>query len=168
MSILADMDGFDLSFGFPLDYLHQLLYGITNTIADLYCDGPMKSICKDYWKDEKCDIAKLDANAPSKYVDAFKSHISKRSEWKSKEFQSLLLCYKLPCMQDLLATPVFSTLQKLVTAAFILLSSKISVKDDIADRLLHDFVYEFNELFGSCTFVHQFGSFSKDVMSFMG
>jgi len=154
LSVLADLPGFNSIFGYPIDYLHQLLEGITSTMISLLCDGPQNS--QKYWKNHKYDVSTLNRRIkeirPPRDMSAEPKEVTSLSEWKSKDFRLFLLFILLPAFCDLLGEAYYRNLKDLVIASYILLSDSIS-REQLreAERLLQEFERRFNLLYGSAS-----------------
>ena len=152
LSILADLEGFNLVYGFPIDYLHQMCEGVPETFLSIVCAGPSKS--RQYWKNEEYRVAVADERmcsaTPPTMMCVEPKPVSNRSKWKGKDYRMFVLYLFVPIFADLLATRYFENFKKFASASYILISDKITREKLVtAANLMQEFVHEFNVLYGS-------------------
>lgn len=95
-SIMSALDGFDCIWGFPLDYMHTILLGVTHQLWT-------------YWRSHHLDPTAhriinnrlLNIKPPSE-IHRSPRALNKNNKWKATEWRSWLLYYSIPCMTDIL------------------------------------------------------------------
>ena len=144
---LVDLIGFNIINGFVVDYMHNILLGIVRTYAKYWTSrGNEYSLSKRQIRLVDKVLIKLTPHTqigrlsrPTKYI----------RYWKARECENWLLYYSGPILSQLLPNKYVEHWAKFVEAVHILLQKEISVQDlDIADFLLHEFVFDSENLYG--------------------
>lgn len=148
--IFNSLHYFHAVFGFPVDYLHAVLLGVTKRTVNLMFDRTSSGQGFQYYIGLKIEsvnqrLAKI--TLPSNMCRP--RPMSDRVHWKAKEWRGFLLYYGLPCLVGVLPEPYLSHFKKLSTAVHILCGRRISVNEvNEADTLLQEFVCEYQTLYG--------------------
>ncbi|KAL7297745.1 hypothetical protein TKK_0008780 [Trichogramma kaykai] len=129
--------------GFPADYMHCCLSGVGKQVTELIL----------------ADLSSNQLQAINNMLDQIKiphqlsrtsRSLKDRSKWKAKEWENFILHYSLPIFYVVLSDDLFSYWKLYVDSLFILLSDKISFETlDLADKMLHLFVYQTKQIFNS-------------------
>lgn len=148
-SVLASLPYFDLINGMIPDYMHCVLLGVCRQVASLWFDSKNHP---NAWylgnETERIDSQLLSILPPNAFSRLPRS-ITVRKFWKAHEWQTWLLYYSLPVLQDVLPKKYFTHWALLVEGISILLGDNIT-REQIAhahDALVY-FVGGFECLYG--------------------
>ena len=146
ISPLAGVPKFDLVYGYVIDYLHTLLLGILFAMLNYIFEN----------KEAASEIPTIDKRlsgiCPPHTMAAQKRLLSEISDWKGKELRLFGLYFVLPCFQGLRKIPArrYEQVRKFVVILQIVLSSYITEDQlQLAERLVNEFVSDFQDLFGA-------------------
>lgn len=149
-SPLINLPYFSPVWGFPVDFMHCVLLGVTRQLTDLWFDPPATN---PFYIGSPNNVYHIDcllenANFPA-YFTRTQRPLSERKFWKATEWYSWLLFLCLPCLWSVLPNIYFSHFCILVEAVFLLLQ-KSATKADVnkADALLYSFVAKMQILYG--------------------
>lgn len=123
-SILLELSAFDMVWGFPIDYMHGILLGVTKQIWDMWSTAG----CKVHFKSQ--DIKKI-SDRLQKLTPVHEIHRLPRSffdkaKWKASEWRSWLLFYSLICLRGILPDPALHHLALLIKSVYVLLKCNIT------------------------------------------
>lgn len=144
-----------LVFGIPIDYMHAVLLGTVKRLVGFWFDET-SSGKRYYIKKFEPEIDKILSNItlPSKIATRPKL-ISKRAQWKAKDYAAFLLHYGLPCLEKYLPSVYIENFRDLCNGIFLLLTDSISPVDlHEAHNYLSKFVKSFNLLYGTKNMVY--------------
>ncbi|KAL7290659.1 hypothetical protein TKK_0015420 [Trichogramma kaykai] len=127
--------------GYPADYMHTCCAGVGKQVLEL-----ILSTLSTY------DIIKIDEYMSEIAVPHQLSRscrlLKERKDWKAKEWENFILHYSLPVFKSVLSDLMYNYWKLFVDSMFIILSDKISFTDlDLADEMLHHFVYRTRKIF---------------------
>ena len=141
-SALINIPYFPLVWGFPSDFMHSNLLGVTRQLAKLWFDSPADS---QYYIGSPNNEARInsllhDMKTPS-FVARKPRPISQRKYWKASEWYNWL--FMLPCLIGILPNVYYVHMCLLVEGIYLLLQKSIS-QDEVnrADALLFEFLLE--------------------------
>lgn len=167
-STLVKLQGLDLVWGLPPDYMHCVLEGVTKQVTELWlsCSGSAWYIGRHM----KLINGRLCSMRPPITFARSGRPLSDRAYWKAAEWRSWLLFYCLPCVSDVLPRSYASHFALLVKAVFLLLKDVVMEAEVCtAESLLVTFVQQTGKLYGQSTMtfnVHQLLHLSKAVRMF--
>lgn len=150
VSCLVSLPSFEIINGFGVDYMHCILLGVTRKLLDLYLNT--KNHKKSFYIN-KAKLAILDRRLLSIKaiieISRKPRSLKHRSDFKASEFIYILLYYFPVCLIGILKPKYLVNFQRLSSAIYLLLKSKITREDIInAEEQLNIFVEEFELLFG--------------------
>lgn len=118
-STLIKLQGLDLVWGLPPDYMHCVLEGVTKQVTQLWlsCTGSSWYIGRHL----KLVDARLCSVRPPIILSRLGRPLSDRSYWKAAEWRSWLLLYCLPCVFSILPWAYVAHFALLTQAVFFLL-----------------------------------------------
>ncbi|XP_018373627.1 PREDICTED: uncharacterized protein LOC108767945, partial [Trachymyrmex cornetzi] len=123
-TILLQLEYFDFVWGFPIDYMHGDLLGVTRQMLDIWTT-PNSPV---YINPKILKI--IDNNlvhiTPVKEIHRMPRSVSQRSKWKASEWRSWLLFYCLPCLQGHVPEKIMHHMALLVKSIFTLLKELIT------------------------------------------
>ncbi|KAJ8039117.1 hypothetical protein HOLleu_16736 [Holothuria leucospilota] len=165
---LVNIPHFPVVWGFPPDFMHCCLLGVTRQLAELWFGS---SSGEAFYIGSPTKIGLIDRRLvsikPPSIVSRVPRPISERKYWKASEWYNWLLFFSLPCLLGVLPQPYLLHLSIFVRAMFLLLQKSISNEDgNMADLLITSFVCKFQLLYGtpSMTFnVHSLTHLAKSV-----
>ncbi|CAN7940957.1 unnamed protein product, partial [Ixodes pacificus] len=140
-SPLINVPGFDIVWSFGPDYMHCVLLGVVRQVTDLW----LSDVGEEHYIGAPSTVAKVDRRLLSQ-----KPHLScnrpprslkLRKYWKASEWESWLLYYCLPCLEDILPKQFLEHVALLVSAVYLLLKSHVTMEDiDEGTRKITKFV----------------------------
>lgn len=146
---VINLPGFDLVWGYPIDYMHMVLLGVvrqtweiwTTYGKEMYIGSP--SVLKIINR-------RLLKICPPNEIHRAPRPLSEKAKWKASEWRSWLLFYSVPCLHGILESKYLEHFCLLQRSIYLLLKRKIT-KDDIelADKLLKKYVFDFEKNYGS-------------------
>lgn len=137
---LSVSEGFDMIWGFSIDYLHNFLLRVTPTLFTY--------IHLSLGKKQILDI-RLDWLTPSHGIKRLPRPFTVSADWKAEEWKAFLLYYCIPLCWDLLSEEQLWLLSLLVSSMYNLLKTEITPEDIRESRKnLELFGEKFQELFG--------------------
>lgn len=159
-SCIYNLPGFNMCFGFGIDYLHQSLEGVMNKLLSLWFDSSNHQ--QNYYIGTA--IGQVDKRlcsiTPPTYVSRKLRSLTDRARFKANELRNFLLYFllyitHLPCLLNILPEVYYKHFQKLVTAVYIYLQEKITLHEaDFADNLLYEFTIEYSRLYSEANIVY--------------
>ncbi|XP_077514328.1 uncharacterized protein LOC144125105 [Amblyomma americanum] len=164
-SSLNQLQGFNLVWCLPPDFMHCVLEGVTQQITELWLGATGKAfhIGRNFHELER----RIKVLRPPISFCRLPRPISERKNWKATEWLFWLLYYSLPCVSGLIPSRYVSHFSLLCQGVFLLLQTSVSDADlQEADQLLSCFVNRICSLYGesSATFnVHQLLHLAKSV-----
>jgi len=153
-SVLCSLEYFNMVHSFSVDYMHAVLLGVTRRLANLWFDSTSSK--ESYYIGRK--IIEVDKNltsmSPPSHMRGVRP-ISDRDHWKANEWRGFLLYYGLLALKNILPPLYYCHFRKLVTAIYIL-SKDVMTFDEVdeANRLLQEFVTEYQTLYGEVNMVY--------------
>lgn len=165
MAFIEKLPSFDSIWGFPIDYMHGCLLGVTRQLLELLkTPGEKFKLNKDQRKiiDERLISIK-----PPHEIYRLPRPTADISKWKASEFESWLLYWSLPCLEGIADLEFLEMYALFVRAIYTLLKRKIT-KDDIArsnyDLLKFTGMFQINYSKSAMTFnVHSMQHLCKSV-----
>lgn len=148
-------DGFDLSCGFSIDYMHNALIGIMGMLLDFWMGTHRLSKNSQFFKPMTPENrtlldTRLLALKPFEKITRKPKTLKDRKFFKASEYRNLLLYYLPLCLEGLLDQKLLNHFKLLSGAIYILLKPEISTENLLAaDRMLVSFADEFEELYGA-------------------
>jgi len=145
----------DLVDAVPVDYMHTILLGVVRMLLNGWFDSSYHR--KPFYLGHQIvavDAKLLKQRPPSEFSRwpmSLKTHLK---YWKASELRNWLLYYSLPLLLDYIPPVYWHHYALLVAAMHILLGDLIPASFiDIAEQMLYDFCFLFEELYGenACT-----------------
>lgn len=148
-SPLINLTHFPIVWGFPPDFMHCVLLGVSRQLAELW----FSDASTDHYigSPANCNIISncLKSMKTPSFVARTPRPVSERKFWKASEWYNWLLFFCLPCLTGILPPINFSHLCILVKAIHLLLQKSVSIDDvNEADVLLAVFVAKMQILYG--------------------
>lgn len=136
---LSNLDGFDMVWGFSIDYLHNILLRVTPTlIRYLNLSKVKKEILN----------VRMECITPSHGIKRLPRLFTDNADWKAEEWKAFLLYYGIPLCWDLLSEDALWLLSLLASSLFKLLKTVITPSDiEDCKKSLKLFCEKFQELF---------------------
>lgn len=149
VTVLMNLEGFDMVDGMVPDYLHSVLLGVVRQYTEIL----LSSVGKAYYVGTPNQLAVIDDRLlslkPSTCITRVPRSIANRNLWKASEWRSQLVWYMFICLRGLLKEESMHHLALLVTAIYILLKESVSHNDIVrAHELLVKFVVGMRSYFG--------------------
>lgn len=149
VSALLNLKYFDLADGMSPDSMHCVFLGVTEQYTDLILGNANSP----YYVGSPSDLKMIDTRLlsikPPKTVTRTPRSLKVRSSWKASEWRSWLLYYSIICLSGILPLKYLKNFSKLVCGIEILLRDSINKKMlFLANKLLTEFLIEFQEIFG--------------------
>lgn len=146
-SALIKMSLFDSVWGYPIDYMHGVLLGVTKQMWDIWTT-PSKTFSLTAAKRSIIN-KRLVAIKPPHEIHRIPRNLTNRAKWKATEWRSWLLFYSYPCLRGILDNKLLKSFLLLVQSVYILLQTEIS-KDNLfqCELDLIKFVGECEILYG--------------------
>ncbi|XP_072023195.1 uncharacterized protein, partial [Amphiura filiformis] len=143
---------FDVVRGTALDYMHQILLGVTRKLTHFWIDSSFHQEPYSLSKSIKILNERLLSIKPPTFISRAPTSLSKLKFWKASEFRSWLFYYSVPVLFGILPTIYFQHHILLVEAIHTLNSQSISPDDiDKCEFLLHHYCALFATLYGANT-----------------
>lgn len=145
----------DMVASFPVDYMHNVLEGVTRWLMRAWFDS--KNHTAPYYIGyhvQEIDTQLLKQHPPNEFSRPPRSIKKHFKYWKVAELRYWLLFYSLPLLLNFLPSLYWHHYSLLVCAMHILLSDSISnAQVSAAEQMLKDFYFLLPELYGekSCT-----------------
>jgi len=149
-SDLIKLPNFDIVRSFPLDYMHLVLLGVMRKLVHLWMSkGPLSVRLHS----KKClEITEMllifKPYIPIEFARKPRA-IEEICRWKATELRQFLLYTGPIVLKDILSEECYNNFMCLSIAMTILLSGNHTKKVEFASRLLHYFVKNFGDIYGS-------------------
>lgn len=148
---LVNIPHFPIVWGFPPDFMHCCLLGVTRQLAELWFGS---SSGEAYYIGNPTKLGVVDRRIgkikPPSMISRVPRPMTERKYWKASEWYNWLLFFSLPCLLGVLPPLYFQHLCLFVQAMFLLLQKSISAEDgNLADLLMMSFVGRFQILYGT-------------------
>lgn len=147
---MAALEHFDIVKSIGVDYMHCVLLGVHKRLINFFCD-PTYSKCKFYITKKNRELLnkRILAIKPNREVVRKPRSLENRSKYKASEFRSMLLYYFPVCLAGLVPSVYLKHVRLLSAATYILLKTTITYEEiDEAEKMLHQFVVQHQQLFG--------------------
>ncbi|KAG0421942.1 hypothetical protein HPB47_002201 [Ixodes persulcatus] len=149
-SPLMNLMGFNIVWGYTVDYMHCVLQGVSKQITEFLFNSSHSQASFYIGRPASLRLVnkRLLSIRPPHCFTRLPRALSERGFWKASEWRLWLLFYSLPCTINILPDRYWRHLSKLSEAIYILLSmnlneSRIKHADDIEGCcLLMDFSFE--------------------------
>lgn len=141
---------FDIINGFPIDYMHCVLIGVTPKLISLWYDKKNKGAAY-YINTKKKNILnqRITSIKPPSVINRNPRTLKDKEHFKANEWRSFLLYYLRFSLSGLLNQCYIEHFQLLSAATFMLSKKKIHVNEvEKAGQMLVRFVNEFESLYG--------------------
>lgn len=159
-SIISQIPQYDIVWGSPVEYLHQLCHGVVRQLLDCFLDSKHFQSAHYLGNRKEALDARLKQCKPPTELSRTPQPISKRQFWNASDHRHFLVYYAVFVFRDILPRQYYKHFCLLVYVSQKLLSEKI--RRDELDELelsLKKVVLQIPELYGgahACTFnVHQ-------------
>ncbi|XP_064467816.1 uncharacterized protein LOC135385485 [Ornithodoros turicata] len=165
LSPLVKLSSLDLVWGFPPDYLHCVLEGVTAQLTDLW----LTTTGAPWYIGNKLQLLndRIALIHPPLTFTRLPRGVSEKALWKATEWKYWLLYYALPCLQGVLPDRFLRHFALLSHSTYLLLKKTVTERDIAqASKLLKTFVQQVSALYGeaAATFnVHQLLHLAKSV-----
>lgn len=150
ISCLVAAKHFDLVLGFGIDYMHNVLLGVSKRFFHLWFTESNHKFA--YYITKKMQEVlnrRIAAIKPILEISRKPGSIFEWRNYKANEIRTLLLYYLNPCLEGLLENRFIKHFQLLSSAIYTLLQESVSLEEIcIADKKLNEFVDRFEELYG--------------------
>lgn len=120
MSVLSNLPGFDCVWGFPLDYMHGVLLGVSKQLWRFW-----KTTYLSVKDKELIDNHLLNIKPPTE-IHRVPRTIKNQEAWKATEWRSWLLFYSVPVLTSILHNELLESYKLLVKSINQLLSKKLT------------------------------------------
>lgn len=142
-SILSSIPEFDCIWGFPHDYMHGVLLGVTRQLWNRWSKTFLSA-------DQKKIInARLTGIQPTNDIHRTPQMLLKKKSWKATEWRSWLLFYSVPVLNGILRQDLLDSYKLFVTSIYKLLSTHISEEELLnCEMKLLQFVYDCQSFYG--------------------
>lgn len=150
ISCMVAVDGFDVVYGYVIDYMHCVLLGVTKKLLELWFDSKYhKEPFYIKKRNQRIFDQVLCAIRPLSEIGVRPLSIFNRSNFKAKTYRLMLLFYLRCCLPGLIDQKYIVHFELLSSAIFVLLKEKITIEDMYeAERKLNEFVKIFEKLYG--------------------
>lgn len=146
-SSLITLSDFDCVWGFPVEYMHGILLGVTRQLWELWIK-PGTPWYLDLTNQAEINRRLLNIKPP-KEIHRDPRSMKNRSKWKASEWRSWLLFYCIPCLSGILQPNIFRSLLLFVRSIHTLLSMNITENDLIRCEIdLITFVGDCQTIYG--------------------
>ncbi|XP_033126933.1 uncharacterized protein LOC117124703 isoform X2 [Anneissia japonica] len=150
-SPLINMPHFSIVWGFPPDFMHCVLLGVSKQLACLWFESQADS---PYYIGSPNIVSRLDRLLKQIKTPMFVARkprpISERKYWKASEWCNWLLFFLLPCLLGILPNVYLTHVCLLVKGVHVLLRKSVSKEEvNVADNLLFQFVSRMQLLYES-------------------
>ncbi|RXG72669.1 hypothetical protein Avbf_05591 [Armadillidium vulgare] len=147
-SPLTDLQGFNIIWGAPPDYMHIILLGVMKTLFELYFTNTGNPWYIGSPKQRSLLDKKLFEMKVPNYINRKPRSVSKWKFWKATEFGNFLYYY-IFILENVLPVEYYNHILHL-RAGLMLLLKRAVAKDDVikANEHFHNFVCYFEILFG--------------------
>lgn len=140
---------FDLVNSFTVDYMHNVLLGVTKQLMKLWFDSSVKLDFHIKDKDFLILNERILSIKPTSDITRKPRSLAERHHFKANEYRSLLLYYLRFCLSGVLPMQYVHHFQLLSAGIYILLRSEIDEKKiSAAEKMLIQFADEFETLYG--------------------
>ncbi|RXG58647.1 hypothetical protein Avbf_17945 [Armadillidium vulgare] len=145
---LTDLQGFNIIWGAPPDYMHIILLGVMRTLFELYFTNTGNPWYIGSPKQRSLLDKKLFEIKVPNYINRKPRSVSKWKFWKATEFGNFLYYY-IFILENILPVEYYKHILHL-RAGLMLLLKRAVAKDDVikANEHFHNFVCYFEILFG--------------------
>ncbi|CAG5093415.1 Protein of unknown function [Cotesia congregata] len=142
-SVLSSLSDFDCVWGFPHDYMHGVLLGVTRQLWNKWSKEFLSV------DQRKLINARLTAIQPPNEIHRTPQILLKRKSWKATEWRSWLLFYSVPVLSGILRQDLLDSYKLLVKSIFKLLSVNLTENELLQCEMdLLKFVYDCQNLYG--------------------
>jgi hypothetical protein len=155
LSATANFQYFNLVHSFPIDYLHNVLLGVTKQMFSLWFNS--KNHKKDYYLGNRTeDInAVLSAIKVPKQFSRPPKNIHDFSNWKGHEFRNFLLYYGYYVIKLFLKEKYHKHFSLLSFSIYILLKEEITKNQlELATNMIKKFTKQFQNIYGMEQMTH--------------
>ncbi|XP_057330917.1 uncharacterized protein LOC130671204 [Microplitis mediator] len=158
--ILSSLPGFDCIWGFPHDYMHAVLLGVTRQLWNTWSSEFLTV------KKRKIINERLINIKPPNEIHRVPRALQKKKSWKATEWRSWLLFYSVPILTEILNQELLESYKLFVKSVQKLLSSDISEEDLLTcETDLLQFVYDCQRLYGDSFMTFNIHSLQHMVQS---
>ncbi len=142
--------GYDLVRGTAIDYMHQVLLGVTRMLAGLWFDRKHKAMSFSVSnRMSEIDARFLGTQPPNRVTRVPRKLEENWTSFKASEWRSFLLYFGVPCLWNILPEKYFNHFAQLVEAVHILLGRSIlPYQIQRARELLKLFCVQIKPLYG--------------------
>ena len=139
----------DVVRGTALDYMHQVLLGVTRKLTHLWFDSQHHREGYSLSKSLKAVNDRFMEIKPPNFISRPPTSLYKLKFWKASEFRSWLFYYSAPVLFGFLPSIYYQHHLLLIEAIYILNSESISPADiDRCDRIFEHYCFLFATLYG--------------------
>lgn len=128
-SPLINSSGFNIVWNFRPDYMHSVLLGVSRQLTNMW----FSDTGTDYYIGAASPIAEVDScllgQRPHASFNQTPRSLKLRKFWKASEWESWLLYYCIPCLQDVLPAQFLNHFALLVSTVYLLLKTHVSTND---------------------------------------
>lgn len=152
-TVMIDLAYFDYIWGYPIDYMHGMILGITRQMWELWItSGTPYYLTPSKRKEINERLLNI---KPLQSIYRSPRSLNDRRKWKAAEWRSWLVFYSFPCLKGILKSELLESFLLFVRSIHTLLQSTISENDFKKCEIdLFQFV-------GECQFYY-----GKSVMTF--
>lgn len=149
-SVLITLPYFDCVWGFPAEYMHSSLLGVTKQLWEKWATDSESQI-RLKPTDKRFIDERLIAIRPPSEIHRLPKVLKDRAKWKATEWRSWLLFYSIPCLNGVLPEKAFISFVLFVKSIHALLSHDITNEKLLQVEInLVQFVCECQCLYGEC------------------
>lgn len=144
-SILSKLRDFDCVWGYPLDYMHGVLLGVTRQISQHWLKEHLSPSQR-----KVINKRLLKIKPTSEIQRAPRVLKSKRNKWKASEWRSWLLFYSIPCLTGILDNELLDSFKLFVKSVHKLLCPQITEDELMQCEIdILTFVHDCQDFYGN-------------------
>lgn len=153
-SIFEELDYFDMISDIPLDYMHVVLLGVMKKLLKIwFIDvGEFKHGQLDRQKISE-RIEKINETIPIDFQRKLRS-LTFIPRYKASELRSFLLYYGPIVLKNVLKNELYENFMKLHVAMKICVNVKFKTMNNLAQKLIDEFIIEMAQIYGEQEIVH--------------
>lgn len=142
-SVLPSLPNFDCIWGFPHDYMHAVLLGVSRQLWNFWSKWHLNV------EDRKEINRRLLEIRPPSEIHRVPRALKNKQLWKATEWRSWLLFYSVPVLTDILDDELLDSYKLLVRSIQKLLSQNLSEDDLLASEIdLLKFIHDCQQFYG--------------------
>ncbi|CAH1163412.1 unnamed protein product [Phaedon cochleariae] len=146
---IINLPGFDLVWGYPIDYMHMVLLGVVRQCWEIWTTYGNEMYIGSPSTLKLVNDRLLKIHPPNE-IHRTPRPLSEKAKWKASEWRSWLLFYSIPCLRGILGNKYLVHFSLLQRSIYLLLKREITANDiTLAEGLLKIYVSKFEIYYGS-------------------